>query len=66
MKLKCPKCGNTETFYLHGFIERHEVVVDSDGDWQEDIECYDSFISDTASITCPKCSLLADKEKFEV
>ena len=64
MTLTCPRCGNADTFHVHGFIERHEAIIDSQEQWQEDIECYDSFISDSASIICPKCDLLADIDKF--
>jgi len=54
MKLKCNKCGNTERFTVCECVERHEWLVDGDGSYIEDLDCYDSQIGD--DFKCVKCS----------
>lgn len=48
---RCKECGQTGKFIVRT-LERHEWLVGGDGDYLEDLECYDS---EEVDVTCARC-----------
>jgi hypothetical protein len=48
----CPRCGNGREFHAKA-VERHYWLIDAEGCYLEDLECYDSSIFE---VICPRCN----------
>lgn len=64
-RYRCPGCGHEGEFNATGYVEYHSCVVDGDGNWVEDLECYDAGLSDAAQLTCPECGYSDDVIAFD-
>lgn len=63
-ELKCPKCGSESEFKSMGFIEYHECVVDGEGCWVEDLDCYYSEMEDDPDMECMGCGFEGRRHDF--